>query len=42
MKVRNGKWTEDQALADFLKTFDTPNDPDGKVKEKEVVNLCDV
>ena len=30
-KVRNGKMTEDQAFADFLKKFDSPDDPDGKV-----------
>lgn len=28
---RNGKKTEKQVLEDFLKSFDSPNDPDGKV-----------
>ena len=33
-KVANGKWTEEQAFADFLKTFDSPDDPDGKVSSR--------
>ena len=31
-KVANGKWSEDDAYAEFLKTFDSPNDPDGTVR----------
>ena len=30
-KVMNGMWTEEQAYADFLKSFDSPDDPDGIV-----------
>ena len=30
---REGKWTEKQVFEAFLKTFDSPNDPDGKVSE---------
>jgi len=30
-KVLNGKWTEDDAFKDYLKKYDSPSDPDGKV-----------
>ena len=30
-KFRNGVWTEDQVFTSFLKSFDSPSDPDGKV-----------
>lgn len=30
-KFRNGVWTEEQVFLEFLKTFDSPNDPDGVV-----------
>lgn len=28
---QQGKWTEEEVYLNFLKKFDTPNDPDGKV-----------
>ena len=31
-KVANGKWTDAEAYAEFLKSFDSPDDPDGKVQ----------
>ena len=30
-KFKNGDWTEQQVFEEFLKKFDSPNDPDGKV-----------
>ena len=30
-KYENGEWTEKQVFAEFLKKFDSPNDPDGIV-----------
>ena len=30
-EYKNGKKTEDELFLDFLKAFDSPNDPDGKV-----------
>ena len=30
-KYENGEWTEKQVFADFLRKFDSPNDPDGIV-----------
>lgn len=30
-KYMNGEWTEEQVFLSFLKSFDSPNDPDGKV-----------
>ena len=30
-KYVNGDWTETQVFEDYLKSFDSPNDPDGKV-----------
>ncbi len=32
-KYRNGDWTEEQVFLEFLKTFDSPNDPDGVVSD---------
>ena len=33
-KYISGEWTEDQCLKQFLDSFDSPNDKDGKVKKK--------
>lgn len=30
-KYRNGEWSEKQVFLEFLKNFDSPDDPDGKV-----------
>ena len=30
-KYQDGEWTEKQVFESFLKQFDSPNDPDGKV-----------
>ncbi len=30
-KFRNGVWTEERVFAEFLTTFDSPDDPDGIV-----------
>ena len=32
-KYISGEWTEDQCLGEFLKSFDTPNEADGKVRQ---------
>ncbi|XP_033737556.1 calcyphosin-like protein isoform X2 [Pecten maximus] len=37
-KYLNGEKTEDQLLGEYLKTFDTPNEADGKITEDEFVN----
>lgn len=37
-KYQNGELTEDQVFLLFLKNFDSPNDPDGKVTIEEFVN----
>ncbi|XP_074648905.1 calcyphosin-like protein [Tubulanus polymorphus] len=37
-KYRSGEWSEEQVLVSFLKTFDTPNDPDGVVTREEFMN----
>ncbi|XP_060080714.1 calcyphosin-like protein isoform X2 [Ylistrum balloti] len=37
-KYINGEMTEDQILGIFLKSFDTPNDPDGTITEDEWFN----
>ena len=34
----NGQWTEEQVFLEFLKTFDSPNDPDGIVSWEEFYN----
>ena len=36
-KVKSGDWTKDQAFAEFLKTFDSPNNPDGEVCNKNMI-----
>lgn len=33
-KYVNGEWTEEQVFASFLSSFDSPNDPDGKVSSQ--------
>ena len=33
-KYVNGEWTEKQVFQDFLKSFDSPDDPDGIVSKK--------
>ena len=33
-KYVNGDWTEDQVFQEFLKKFDSPNDPDGIVSQR--------
>lgn len=38
-KYISGEWTEDQCLKQFLDSFDSPNDKDGKVK-KTCTLLC--
>ncbi|XP_074643166.1 calcyphosin-like protein [Tubulanus polymorphus] len=37
-KYVNGEWTENECLENFLHTFDTPNDKDGKITREEFVN----
>lgn len=37
-KYQNGTFTEDQVFLEFLKTFDSPNDPDGIVEWEEFYN----
>ncbi|XP_064386901.1 calcyphosin-like protein [Halichondria panicea] len=37
-KFRNGVWTEEQVFMDFLKRFDSPDDPDGKVTSEEFMS----
>lgn len=37
-KYVNGEWTEAQVFKDFLKTFDSPEDPDGQVTQEEFMN----
>ena len=32
-KYKSGEWTEDQCLREFLDSFDTPNEKDGKVRD---------
>ena len=36
-KYVNGEWTEDQVFRSFLDSFDSPNDPDGRVNK---TNYC--
>ena len=33
-KYLNGKWTEEQVFKEFLKSFDSPDDPDGIVSSR--------
>lgn len=37
-KYKSGEWTEDQCLREFLDSFDTPDDKDGKITEDEFIN----
>ena len=37
-KYMNGDWTEDRVFLEFLKSFDTPGDPDGVVTYDEFYN----
>lgn len=37
-KYENGEWTEKQVFQEFLKKFDSPNDPDGIVTKEEFIN----
>ena len=32
--MKSGEWTKDQAFAEFLETFDSPKNLDGKVCNK--------
>ena len=34
----NGQWTVEDVFLEFLKTFDSPNDPDGVVEWEEFFN----
>ena len=34
----NGDWTEEQVFVDYLKTFDSPNDPDGKASQATLIS----
>ncbi len=38
-KYKNGEWTEDQVFKNFLKSFDSPTDPDGKVTKKQSITV---
>ena len=37
-KYLSGEWTEEQCLQQFLVSFDTPNEADGKIEEVEFFN----
>ncbi|KAL4237038.1 hypothetical protein ACF0H5_005422 [Mactra antiquata] len=37
-KYLNGEWTEEQCLREFLDSFDTPNEKDGKIERNEFLN----
>lgn len=37
-KYQNGEWTENQVFREFLKSFDSPYDPDGIVTQEEFMN----
>lgn len=39
-KYLNGEWTEDQCLREFLDSFDTPNEKDGKVSSTIYISMC--
>lgn len=41
-KYLNGEWTEDQCLREFLDSFDSPNDKDGKVASYAQSTLCPI
>ena len=34
-KYVNGEWTEEQVFRSFLDSFDSPDDPDGKVSRAD-------
>eukprot|EP01135_Chromosphaera_perkinsii_P005801 Nk52_evm1s366 gene=Nk52_evmTU1s366 len=37
-KFQNGEWSEDDVFRAFIKSFDSPNDPDGQVTWEEFLN----
>ncbi|RDD39748.1 Calcyphosin-like protein [Trichoplax sp. H2] len=37
-KYMNGEWTEEQVFRSFLDSFDSPDDPDGRVTHEEFLN----
>ena len=37
-KYVNGEWTEEQVFRSFLDSFDSPDDPGGKVTREEFLN----
>ena len=37
-KYMNGEWTEQQVFSDYLKKFDSPDDPDGEITKEEFQN----
>lgn len=37
-KYKSGEWTEDQCLREFLDTFDSPGEKDGKITNEEWLN----
>ena len=39
-KYKSGEWTEDQCLREFLDSFDSPDDKDGKVTRQCL--LCEM
>ncbi|XP_072044706.1 calcyphosin-like protein [Amphiura filiformis] len=36
-KYQDGSWTEQQVFEEYLKKFDSPNDPDGQITHEEFV-----
>ena len=38
-KFRNGEWTEEKVFLSFLSNFDSPDDPDGKVRNQLCIEL---
>lgn len=38
VKYQNGEWSKERVLQEFLKTYDSPTDPDNKVTFEEFVN----
>ncbi|XP_065178101.1 calcyphosin-like protein [Sycon ciliatum] len=37
-KYQNGEWDEDQVFISFLKSYDSPDDPDGRVEREEFMD----
>ena len=37
-KFQNGEWSEEDVFAAFIRSFDSPNDPDGQVTWEEFLN----